>query len=211
MRSPRFVRAVASLVAALAAVALMAAIAGAHHTDRQDPNETPGKLDVQQVRFAHQPGPPTWTVVTFAEWGVGEIWDRGYLMIMLDTAAGAPAEHYVLVRSTGSSLVGSLWRARNVGADTYLGTVPVTRPSRRSASVQVGSFRLTFGEDRSFYRWWVETLFTGSTCRRSCQDRVPNRNAVLQWRPGMSPSPSPSPTPSPSTSPSPSLSVSPSP
>ncbi len=202
MRSPRFVRAAAPLVAALAVIALMAAIAGAHHTDRQDPNETPGKLDVKQVRFAHRSGPPQWHIVTVGRWGTGEIWDTGYLLVMIDTAAGAPAEHYILVRSTGSSLVGSLWRARNVGADTYLGTVPVTRPSRRSALVQVGLFRLTFGEDRSFYRWWVETLFTGSTCRRSCQDRVPNRNAVLQWRPGMSPSPSPSPSPTPSPSPS---------
>ena len=209
MRSFRFLRVTAPFAAAFVTIALIAAVAGAHHTDRQDPNDTPGKLDVSNVRFAHRSGPPQWHVVTFAQWGTGEIWDTGYVMIMLDTAAGAPAEHYVLVRSTGSSLVGSLWRARNVGSDTYLGTVPVSRPSRRSVLIQVGLFRLTFGEHRSFYRWWVVTLFTGSTCRRSCQDRVPNGNPVLQWRPGMSPSPSPSPTPSPSPSPSPSGSPSP--
>jgi len=194
-------RVAAPFAAALVTIALIAAVAGAHHTDRRDPNDTPGKLDVSQVRFAHRSGPPQWRVVTFAQWGTGEIWDTGYLMIMLDTAAGAPAEHYALVRSTGSSLVGSLWRVRKVGPDTYLGTVPVSRPSRRSVVIQVGLSRLTFGENRSFYRWWVETVFTGSICRRSCLDRAPNRNAVLQWRPGMSPSPSPSPSPSVSPSP----------
>jgi hypothetical protein len=205
MRSSRFLRIAAPFAAALATVALMAAVADAHHTDRLDLNDTAGKLDVKRVRFTHASTPPLWTIVTFAEWGTGEIWDHGYLMVMLDTAAGASAEHYALVRSTGSSLVGSLWRARNVGSDTFLGSLTVKRHSRWSASIQVPLYRLTFGEDRWFYRWWVETLFTGSTCTRSCQDRAPNGNPVLQWRPGMSPSPSPtpSPTPSPSGSPSP--------
>jgi hypothetical protein len=200
---PRFLRAAAPFVAALVTVAMMAVVAGAHHTDLLDPDDTRGKLDVKQVRFAHSPGPPLWTVVTFPEWRTVEIWDRGYILVLLDTQAGPSAEYYLLVRSTGSSLVGSLWRARNFGPDTHLGSVPVKRPSSRSASVQVGLFRLTFGEKRSFYRWWIETLFTGNTCRRTCRDRAPDHDGVRQWRPGMSPTPSPSPSPSPSGSPSP--------
>ena len=203
MRSSRFLRAAAPFAAALVTVALIAAVAGAHHTDLPDRNDTPGKLDVKRVRFAHRGGPPLWTIVTFAEWGTRQIWDRGYVMVMLDTEAGAPAEHYLLVRSRGASLVGSLWRARRSGADTFLGSVPVRRLSRRSVTVEVGLFRLEFGEKRSFYRWWVQTVFTSSACRRTCHDRAPNLDVVLQWRPGMSPSPSSSPSPSPSGSPSP--------
>lgn len=193
---PYVLRASAPFAAALVTVMLVAIVAGAHDTDLLDPNDTLGKLDVRQVRLAHQPPPPVWTVVTFAEWRTAEMWDRGYIMVLLDTSGGERAEYYLLVRSIGAVLRGSLWRARIYGPDSYLGTVSVRRTSPRSASIQVGLSRLKFGAARSSYRWWVQTVFTGPTCRRTCQDRAPNGQAVLQWRPGMSPSPSPSsPTP----------------
>jgi hypothetical protein len=205
MSRPYLLRASAPFAAALVTVALVAVVAGAHHTDLLDPNDTRGKLDVRQVRVAHQPLPPEWTVVTFAEWRTAEMWDRGYIMVLLDTSGGGRPEYYLLVRSVGSVLRGSLWRARIYGPDSHLGNIPVRRPSLRSASVQVSLSRLKFGASRSFYRWWVQTVFTGQTCRRTCQDRAPNGEPIRQWRPGMSPSPSsPSPSsPSPTGSPTP--------
>jgi hypothetical protein len=197
VRWRRLPRALAPFAAAIVTVALVAAIAGAHDTDIVDPNDTRGKLDIHEVRLAHQPGPPRWAIVTFGEWGTKQIWDRGYLIVMLDTRRGVAAEHYLLVRSAGASLVGSLWRIRSVGPDSYLGTAAVKRWSARNATVQVRLSRLEFGASRTFYRWWVETLFTSDLCRRTCRDRAPNVDAVLQWRPGMSPSPSPSEPPSP--------------
>ena len=194
--SRRYVlRASAPFAAALVTVALVAVVAGAHHTDLLDPNDTRGKLDVRQVRLAHQPVPPVWTIVTFAEWRTAEMWDRGYIVVLLDTSQGERADYYLLVRSIGSVLRGSLWQARIYGPDSYLGIVPVNRISPRSASVRVGLSRLRFGAKRSFYRWWVQTVFTGPTCQRTCQDRAPNGKSVLQWRPGMSPSPTGSPSP----------------
>ena len=65
---PRFVRAAAPFAAALVTIVLMTVVAGAHDTDFQDPDDARGKLDVKQVRLAHAPGPPTWTIVTFGEW-----------------------------------------------------------------------------------------------------------------------------------------------
>jgi hypothetical protein len=177
--------------AALVTIALVTAIAGAHDTDLSDPNDTRSTLDVREVRLAHKPGPPAWTIVTFGEWRTAQIWDRGYLMVLLDTEGPADAEYYLLVRSARTELLGSLWRIRNVGSDFFLGSVPVQRYSRISATVRVGLGRLTFGNSRLFYRWWVQTLFTGELCRQTCHDRAPNRDPVLQWRPGMSPSPSP--------------------
>ena len=202
MSRPYVLRASAPFAAALVTVALVAVVAGAHHTDLLDPNDTRGKLDVRQVRLAHQSLPLVWTVVTFAEWRTAEMWDRGYIMVLLDTSAGKGADFYLLVRSVGPVLRGSLWRARSFGPDSHLGKVPVRRLSPRSASVQVGLSRLSFGAKRSSYRWWVQTVFTGRTCQRTCQDRAPNGGSVLQWRPGMSPSPttsSPSPTDEPPT------------
>lgn len=198
MNARRLPSALAPFGAALVTVALVAAIAGAHDTDLTDPNDTPGSLDVRQVRLSHKSGPPGWTIVTFGEWRTAEIWDRGYLMVLLDTRGQEDAEYYLLVRSAGTDLLGSLWQIRNVGPDSYLGSVPVQRFSRLSATVRVGLSRLTFGAHRLFYRWWVQTLFTGELCKRTCHDRAPNRDPVLQWRPGMSPSPSPSPSGSPS-------------
>jgi hypothetical protein len=198
MSRGRVLRLAGPAVGALLTVVLVALMAGAHHTDFSDPNDTRGKLDVKSVRFAHQPGPPSWRIITFAEWKTAEMWDRGFLMVLLDTKEGPDADHYLLVRSDRADLRGSLWRVRTVGPDSLIGSVPVKRSSRRSATVQVGLFRLTFGEKRTFYRWWVQTLFTNDVCRRTCQDRAPNQDLVWQWRPGMSPSPSPSPSGSPS-------------
>jgi hypothetical protein len=197
MSARRLLPALAPFGAALVTVALVTAIAGAHDTDLTDPNDTRGILDVQRVRLAHKPGPPAWTIVTFGEWRTAKIWDRGYLMVLLDTRGEASAEYYLLVRSARTDLLGSLWRIRNVGPDSYLRSLPVQRDSRRSATVQVRLSRLTFGAKRLFYRWWVQTLFTGELCKRTCHDRAPNREPVVQWRPGMSPSPSPSGSPSP--------------
>jgi hypothetical protein len=197
---PYVLRASVPFAAALVTVALIAVVAGANHTDLLDPNDAGGKLDVKRVRMAHQPLPPLWTVFTFARWRNAQMWDRGYIMVLLDTSGGVRAEYYALVRSLGSGLQGSLWRARSYGPDSYRGTVPVKRVSLQGVSVQVGLSRLKFGAGRSFYRWWVQTVFTSATCRRTCQDRAPNGKPVLQWRPGMSPTPSP---PSPTESPSP--------
>jgi hypothetical protein len=199
----RFLRAATPFAAAVVTVTLIAVAAGAHHSDLRDRDDTRGKLDVKYVRFAHVGRPPFWTVVTYGEWGTTEMWDRAYITVLLDTQGGAGAEYYLLIRSVRLALEGTLWRARANRPDTYLGSVPVKRLSRRSASVQMGLSRVTFGTSRSYYRWWVETVFTGDVCRRTCHDRAPSRKPVLQWRPGMSPTPSPSPSPSPSGSPSP--------
>jgi hypothetical protein len=186
----------ALVTAALVTVAVLAVTAGAHDTDFRDPNDSRSRLDVRRVGLAHRPGPPTWTVVTFGGWRIAEMWDRGYILVFLDTEFGPVAEYYLLVRSVGSKLNGSLWRARSMGPDSHRGPVPVKRFSRVSATVQVGLSRLDFGENRRFYRWWVQTLYTSPRCPRTCQDRAPNGQPVRQWRPGMSPSPSPSESPS---------------
>lgn len=192
------VRIFAPFAAAIATVGAMTLAAGAHDSDFNDPNDARGKLDVSKVKLAHEPAPPIWTILTFHGWGVREMWDRGYLMVMLDTRWAEPAEHYVLVRSNRIAMQGTLWRVRSFGPDSYLGTVPVHRNSRRSVSIQVGLRRLLWGEERAFYRWWVQTIVTSDTCPRTCQDRAPNGDAtVLNWRPGMSPTPSPTPSPSP--------------
>ena len=200
MTAGRWVRVLAPFVAAIATVSLMSIVAGAHDTDFDDPNDTRGLLDVRAVRLAHQPGPPRWSVITFPRWTIHQIWDRGYVMVLIDTRDGQGPDFYLLVRSVGTALQGTLWQIRSTGPDTYLGTVPVSKPGARSVTVEVGLRRLAFGPTRRFYRWSVQTVFTSATCTNTCQDRAPNPGMMLQWRPGMSPTPTPSPTSSPSPS-----------
>jgi hypothetical protein len=194
----RWGRVAAPFVVAVVTIVAIALSAGAHDTDLRDPNDTRGKLDVREVLLGHEPGPPRWTVITFARWSIPEMWDRGYVEVLLDTKGDDRAEYYILVRSNRKKLEGTLWRLVAVGPDPYLGAVAVDRRSLKSVTVEVGLWRLTFGGQRDFYRWWIHTVYTSEICRRTCHDRAPNRNAVLQWRPGMSPSPSESPTESPS-------------
>ena len=194
----RLVRVLSPFVAGLATVVLVSLAAGAHDTDLTDPDDTRGALDIRQVRLAHDGVPPTWTIVTFAKWGVLKMWDEGYLIVWLDTEVGPDPEYYALIRSNRYRLEGSLWRARIYGPDSLVRRLDVWRLSGRSATVRVRLVDLAFGPKRTFYRWWVSTVYTSDVCRRSCQDRAPNgTETVLQWRPGMSPTPPPSESSSP--------------
>ena len=69
MKVRRLPRTLAPFVAAIATIAVVAAIAGAHDTDFSDPDDSRGRLDIQRVRLAHQPGPPQWTLTTFGDGG----------------------------------------------------------------------------------------------------------------------------------------------
>ena len=72
------------------------------------------------------PGPPTWTIVTFGEWSTAGMWDRGYLMVLLDTQSGVGAEYYLLVRSGGQDA-----RRDPFGERTPSARTPTSAPSRR--------------------------------------------------------------------------------
>lgn len=196
MSRRRWARVAAPFAAAAATVVTIALVAGAHDTDVTDPNDTKGKLDVRRVRLDHDTKTPRWTVVTASRWTNREMWDRGFIEVLLDTRRDEAAEYYLLVRTNRSRLEGSLWRLQRVGPDSYLGTLRVSRPSRRSATVEVQLWRLEFGDKRDFYRWWVHTVITSSVCPRTCHDVAPNGDPVLQWRPGRSPTPSVTTTPS---------------
>ena len=179
----------------IALVAVVAIAAPSLHSDFNDPNDTKGLLDVRRVRLAHEGGTEV-TVLTFADWTPASIWDRGNGYVFLDTEGGEDPEYFVVVRSTGSDLQGSLWRDRRARRDLFLRNVTVRRKSSDGVSVAVPIKSLEFGRFRTSYSWWTMTSFTGEVCRRTCLDRAPDDGAVEQWRPGMSPTPTNSPSPS---------------
>jgi hypothetical protein len=181
------------LVAGMIAIVAVAAIASpAFHSDLGDDNDTEGLLDVRRVRLDHEGGTEA-TVITFADWTPASIWDRGNAYVFLDTQGGEDAEYFVMVRSTGSELQGSLWRDRRDRRDVFLRNVKVRRKSADGLSVAIPIKSLEFGGFRDSYMWWAMTSFTGQSCRRTCLDRAPDEGSVEQWRPGMSPTPTASP------------------
>ncbi len=185
--------AMATVIAGMAALPAMAA-----HTDQTDPNDTLGVLDVAEVRLAHRDDPPKWTIVTYGEWRPRQLWDRGYMVVRLDTRGSSASDYYVIVRATRRHIVGTMYRDYAEARDRPIGPVSVWRPDQRSVRVVIPLGLLTFGSTRTSYWWSVLTLFTSATCPRTCFDMVPDAGAVEQALP--SPSPTPSPTASSSIS-----------
>lgn len=138
----------------------------------RDPRDTRGPLDVARVRTALGSRTPVWSVRTHGTWATRPIWDRGYAIVWLDTRGGPQPNHYALLRSTGGGVSGALYRVR-AGRDVRMGSLRTWRPNRRGISVRIPLARLRVGPNRAFYRWSVQTVFTGPNCRRVCFDPVP--------------------------------------
>ena len=183
----------AAMVGAIAGMAALPALAS--HTNQTDPDDTRGIMDVAKVRFVHDDDSPKWTVVTYHGWRPGRLWDRGYVVVRLDTQGLPTSDYYVIVRSNRDRMVGTIYRDYAHARDRLIGRVPVTRPDGRSVRVVIPLRFLTFGPARTSYWWSVLTLFTSGTCPQTCFDAVPDTGAVEQ------PLPSPSPTPSPTATP----------
>jgi hypothetical protein len=178
-------------------------LAGANHLDPDDPNDVRGPLDVERVRSWGRPRRPGWRVVTFARWTPKRLWDKGFVLVLLDTVGDDRFEYYAFVRSNGSRMRARLFKDRLRRRDRDLGSLATWRPSRRSVSVRVPLRRLRVGNNRAFYRWQVQTLFTGSRCRRVCFDLAPDRGPVVEPLVEPEPTPTITPSPTPTITPSP--------
>jgi len=198
-------RGVTMVVAVLASLGVSAIIpALAARTNLGDANDSPGRLDLQHIRFDQDTGPATWMVRTFDSWTVGDTQDSGFVLVILDTLGSPDEDYLVVVRSDGRKLIGLLLRRRADGRDSEVGRVRVAKSGADGITVTVGMGKLKFGPKRTSYFWWVLSQFTGEACPRTCLDRAPEDRAVQQEVPSPSPTPTPSPSPTGSPSPSPS-------
>ena len=193
--------ALGGLIVALVVVPLLAS---ARHGGLADPRDTDGLLDVKEVRL-HGDDARTWKVITFARWGIERVFDRGYALVNIDARGDGHFEHYVLVRSVGTRMKAELFRNRRHKPDFSVGNVKVWRTDRRSVSVQIPLRKLSIPTERTFYRWYVQTLMTGNQCPRVCIDRAPDQGSVEELLV------EPTPTPTVTVDPSPSITAEPSP
>ena len=190
------------LVALVVAIAF-ALPASANHTRQTDPNDVDGRFDLETVRFDHDTPPPRWTFVTFAGWTVAQVWDRGYLLVELDTLGDEEADYVAVIRSDGRDLDARLFRLRAAGRQVEVDTLATGKDGGRSAWVEVALRKLTFGRSRTSYFWAALSSFTGNACPHTCLDRVPDEGMVEQPLPGVTPTPTPTPAPTPTPSPTP--------
>jgi hypothetical protein len=175
---------------AVALVVALAITAWAALNVVNDPNDTRGALDVRTVRF-DPAKPPEWTVITFNSWTISSIWDRGYVIVYLDTKGDEDPDYYGLIRSDGEDVRADLYRDLNT-TDRRLRSLQAWKNGGHQVSLRIPLRFVKIGIHRTLYRWSVLTLFTSSKCHVPCIDPVPNSGMVDQTL-----SPSPTPTPSP--------------
>jgi hypothetical protein len=169
-------RALAATIAALLCATALPGIAAS--AEIRDPNDTPGWLEVRRVITWGREQRPAWRILTGPRWTARRLWDKGFLVLMLDTFGDARLDYHVVIASNGRGLEATLWRRRRRAPDRRLRRVDVWRPNRRNVVVRFRLGRVVVGPRRDHYRWFVETLLTARRCRRVCIDRVPNRGTV---------------------------------
>lgn len=138
-----------------------------------DENDTHGFLDVKEIHSFPDSGEPVWRVVTISRWSVFKMWDRGFVLIYLDTFGAESPDYYAVIRSVGTRLRATLYRNGH-----KLSSLQVWRRSRRSVSIRIPLRKLLVGTTRHFYRWRVVTVT--DRCRRTCFDRIPDEGALVQ-------------------------------
>ncbi len=187
---------VAATVVGVAVVAMAAGpVVPGPRAQVDDPNDTRGPLDIRRVWFEDPAdAPPNWTIVTYGPWHPKRLYDRGFTFVFLDTTGTDRAEYYVLIRSVGRALAGSLWRDPKRGGDIKLLPIGVTRSSNASLTLEIPLRKLEVGPFRTYYGWYAVTTFTGRVCRATCIDRTPDTGAFDQPIGIPSPTPTGSPT-----------------
>ena len=186
--------AVGLAVAATIVVLALPALGGT--TALEDPDDANGMLDVRSITLDDTASPLAWRVVAFGGWTVREIWDRGFVMVQLDTKGDARIDHLAVVSSNGRDLIRTLNRVRRDGRLVEIGRFHANKDGGRAAALTIALHRLSIGPHRTSFSWNVVTSFLGDSCPRTCFDVVPDTGMVEQ------PLPEPSPSPTGATGPS---------
>lgn len=183
---------VLALSALIAGLSLIPWLAEASHRSPEDGRDTKGLLDIKRVVMEGRER-PRWHTRTYATWTVQRIWDRGFVFVYIDTFGDERFDYYALIRGDVDHMTASLWRDRREKKDREIGLLKAWRKDKRGVVVRIPLSKMNFPEQRLTYRWGVQSIYTGDSCRRGCFDLVPNTGAVEEPIPGREP-PTPTPT-----------------
>lgn len=147
--------------------------AGACEFDNpRDPNDATGIMDVKRIGTSFAAASSSWKFFTHGHWSRKKMWDRGFGIVSLDTKGDLSAEYLIVirVRSNGRGMTAFL-RRLSTGKRWSL---DAWRPGWKSIAVRLPMRRLSFGAGRTYYRWWGQTLYSHSWCKRAvCFDLTP--------------------------------------
>ncbi len=163
-----------------AALCVPAPTAVANHVVVRDRDDTPGRLD---VRRAEPTGvsPHKMTIKTHNAWGVNDIFDRGYLLVYLDTFGGNRFDYFILLRPERGNMRGNVWRDVKNGNDRQIARTKVGRANRRTIRTTVPLRKMRIPATQVDYRWHVRTIYAKRGCYRAvCIDRAPNSESVVE-------------------------------
>lgn len=177
----------------VASLLVMPLLASARHVDVRDGNDTRGLLDMKRVEMTKSKS-PKWKIRTWRSWSVAKLWDRGFILVYLDTFGNDAADYYALAASDGRRLVGSLYRDRTTKSDFKVRSLRARHPNGKVANVTVPMNKLRRRKSK-LYRWYALTMFSGNRCKRVCFDRAPNEGWVSEPVPAPAPEPVPTETP----------------
>lgn len=173
---PRKVFIVALLVG-VKAVSLPPPAALGRPAELKDPPDARGPLDIRRIELRGTDD-VRFKTTTETGWTARRVHDRGFFLVHLDTLGTPHFDHFALVRSVGRTLEGSLWRDSRTRDPRLLRFVPARHPTRRTASVLVPLRAMRVRS--SYFRWAVQSLWSGWPCGRTCLDSAPRRGGVIR-------------------------------
>lgn len=168
-----------ALVTALAVAVALPPPASARSATVRDGNDTKGPLDVRRVY--HLGGRrPMWKISTGSNWTARRVFERGFVLVYLDTFGPRDSDYYALLWSNRARMRGTLVRDRSrPRRDRAIAGLKVWRRDRGSVSVRIPLARLFVSERRTSYRWYVKTIVGLRRCARAvCIDRAPDARSV---------------------------------
>jgi Ca2+-binding RTX toxin-like protein len=141
-----------------------------------DPNDTRGLMDLKKVRSRAGATTPNWEVVS-ARWTKRQVWDKGYWILYADTKGNTKPDYFVLAYSNGNKLRGGLYR-QMPGGEVRIGAASVDKSGPRELTVRLPLAKVQ--RTRPYFRWSIQTLFTGSKCHKVCFDHSPGGPGLPQ-------------------------------
>ena len=125
------------------------------------------------VRLVAPAAGPTFTIEVAGGTSARRLWDKGYLVVSLDTRGGDEIDMHALVRWTSRRPRGVLLGDR---ARQGSGPLRARRAGKRGVIVEAPAAKIGADLARPYVRWSVQSIFTGPGCR-PCFDALPAEGA----------------------------------
>jgi hypothetical protein len=155
----------------LVLVGSLAAPANAHIQTKIDGDDVRGPLDIASVAVEHDESDLLFTITTHRGWKLTDLGPSSFFLLLIDRDQDGSFDRCAFIFSQGGQLRSSLTRCGR----REIGNPPVSKPTRRSATVGIATATADGTHDWAILSRYDESL----GCSRPCLDLVPNRRPML--------------------------------